>query len=216
MSQIKTMIDSLGVETTDIYNQAIPYIKYIWFSGGAAIGSIIGWLLKHLKMKKEIEKLTLENVFKKMEIIEKIQSKKDIFTQNGETLSLMIDECILGLQSRNIENLKKLRDDINHFYFYSYIEAFTKYFETFSVGYSYEKKERKHFINEALIPFLKVTDSFLQVVNLEVMLNYANFSKITISKETIQFIYRFSFQNLSFWDVTTKRVVKKYFNKIII
>jgi len=221
MTQMKAIIDSIVANNQEHTQLISQTLNWIWLTGGTVFGSIIGWWLKHFrvkveikKLKSEIDQLNLENVVKIMEITDKVIIKRNDFNDKGKELERLLQDCFDSITERNLDKFKLSREATNRFYFHTYYSSFTDYFDIFSSAKTNDSTERKHFVEEKVVPFLRTTNNFLEVVNLESLINRANLTKIRITKETMQYLKRFSIQNLDKKDKTIKNEVNYYFDKI--
>ena len=157
-------------------------IHYIFFS---LLGGIIGWVLKCLKTKHEISKLKVDIIEKKMEITEKLQSVRNKYNEKNKEFENILQEFIVSMQKRKIDECVNLRLKLNSFFFSDYLKSFCDYIDISLDYYSNDRKGIKQTVFTEMIAVLKIINKYLNVINRKDILNKLEVEEIIISKETL-------------------------------
>jgi|AntAceMinimDraft_10_1070366.scaffolds.fasta_scaffold03906_3 hypothetical protein len=200
-----------GLNLADIGNRLLELKSYILSFGG---GSLIAWIIAQLKMKAEIEKLKLESITKMMDINEKVSAKREIFSQNSETLSFLLNDCITSLTKRDETLAKKTRDEVVNYFYHNYFVSFINYFEIKSIALKNDSKESRYTILDEIVPFLHNCDKFKEVTNMTIFVERLGLTPLKISKESIRFLIRFSGKNTKFYNFLIRYKFKKAVDNI--
>ena len=152
-----------------------PLLFALVIVGGAGFvaGCTLGWWLTQKKTRREIEKLTLENQKTSGEIVKDLAAHRDKFISERETLNLSLGEMrevLLAFKDgcKNALELRAYRDQMCSIYSNRYLPAITTYSE--SIAAQATRLEARVRAKTELIPGLKMTCSFLEMVNIEAML----------------------------------------------
>jgi hypothetical protein len=215
MHLILPIVDSLKVGYTAVSNSdSISLFIKLTYLVCLIIGGFIGFFLKHWKTKVEINKLNSESIKnigdyeeKKLKLKRDIDTKRETFRNNGETISIMIDEVNTYLRKREEVKLINSRENLNHFYFNEYHNSFIDYLEEFMYMYKKPKSGIYNIIEDDSIPYLDTTIDFLEIVNLPIILEVSNSHKITIEENNFNKLKRLKSRRIK---KRVKKIVKQY------
>jgi hypothetical protein len=178
------------------------------------LGGVLGWILKNLRIKAEIEKLKLESTSKKMDFLDKIQEKRKQFNSDKENLCLIFDECVEAMASKDTLKAIGCRKTMNHFFFHSYWNSFFEYFET-KITVKNNIKDKMLIIEDEVLPFLETCQKFLEVTNSNIFVMHLEQNKLAIQYQSIKYLYKFCLYNIKFFNLKLRKKVKTLKNEIV-
>jgi hypothetical protein len=135
----------------------------------AAVGYVVGWRVTIRKAQGEIEKIKVEGRKAAGENFEKLAKLRQVSNQKRETLNLAMGNMRDAILTQaKVEHLRNCRDEMCNLYASDYLPALGDYVEMIPtlVG----KQECLHRAKTELVPGLQTMCSFLEMVNVKVLM----------------------------------------------
>jgi len=110
------------------------------------LGYILSWALQRKKVKREIDKISLESKEKTIILLEKLQAKRVKYIEQTILIQLSVKLCIDALISNDVTALKQDRDELIDLYFNELSAKFVEYVEVGEIFYDGDRNK--------IIPFI--------------------------------------------------------------
>ena len=173
-------IQDYGLESVVFTLVAIGAVGFI-------SGYAVGWWLTQKKTRSEIEKLKLENRKASGEILEKLTALRDDFFANRELVDLALRNMGEALREYNAgtktkADIRACREEMCSVYQNRYLPKLTTYAE--SIAACCRQPDARIRAKTELIVGIKTMCRFLEMANLDEMLNKCDSTAFKLSRES--------------------------------
>lgn len=207
LEEIIKNIDSKQYGIVTLYIAAIIIILI-------SIGYIISFILNKKKVKKEIEKLSVEAKAKQISLLETLQTKRATYHKQLELLQLSVKLCIESLEQGEATTLKQNREELIDLFYNKLFNNFVEYIEVSEIFYKGEQQRLNSYIYDEILPFLDTVSDFQQTINFSVTLSILKTDAVKIQRFTLRPIIRFTKAHTPFYNLILKHNIKKTLGNI--
>jgi hypothetical protein len=181
-----------------------------WVAWGALIfylfSLIITWLFAKRQNISEIKKTDYESLKIRFELHEKMQNyykeSHEIVKKARECLTALAD----AIEKKNKETAREYWLDSWAFLFDEYLMHVSIELITYEEFYRKDRRRKLYYINDTILKFLECAVEFNNVMNDENILKFCGMKRYKISRESLNPMIRFVYDNTTVFD---KRIRKR-------
>jgi len=208
LERLVNYIDTNNYWTVSFYTLGPIVISVVF-------GYVLSWFLQQRKLKKEIEKITIESKEKTFHLLASIQEMRKKCTEQTMLISLSVKSCIEAINDNDIIALQKNRDELIGLFFNKLIPLYVDYLEICCVYYRGDRKGILDCLQNEIFPLLQVTSRLFEEINNESILQALGAEKIKLKKYTLSPILRILEDNVRFYQFSLKKKKKRIILGII-